>query len=534
MPNTQLPHIKLKPYYKTTKQVTKKHWDVIVIGSGIAGMSCAASLAKQGKKVLIVEQHYLPGGFTHCFSRKGYTWDVGVHAISEVKQRDVPGRLLNWLTDNGIKWNSLGDPYDRFYYPDGFKIGFPDSKKKFIDELKNKFPDEHQVIDQYVKLISKAVNECKPFFIFKTLSKSLDQKLSKLYYKLKTNWWAKSTQDVLDSLTDNKKLKAVLVAQWGYHGSIPKESSFGIHALVVRSFWYGAYYPVGGSDEFAINLLKPVLKSGGQTIVRAPVKELLIKDQQCIGIQLESGEQYFAKHIISAAGAKNSINGILPASYQQSSWAKEINTIPSSPSYICLNLGFKGDIKKAGASSQNCWFNETYDMNQQHWDLTKDNSEAPIIYVSFPSLKDPNYDPGTEQKHTGECVTFVDWESFEKWKATKRGKRTADYQEFKKDIQNRIQTQLFKHMPELKKYLDYAELSTPLSAQFFTRANKGSIYGLESSPKRYTCSALRTKTPIKNFYLTGIDIATLGVMGGLISGLLTAATIDKRLYRRLL
>src|SRR5690606_10794606 len=56
-------------------------WDTVVIGSGMGGMTTAALLAKLGEKVLVLEQHYVPGGFTHTFTRKGYTWDVGVHAV---------------------------------------------------------------------------------------------------------------------------------------------------------------------------------------------------------------------------------------------------------------------------------------------------------------------------------------------------------------------------------------------------------------------------------------------------------------------
>ncbi len=51
-------------------------WDYIVIGSGMGGMTAAAILAKLKKRVLVLEQHYVPGGFTHMFKRPGYTWDV--------------------------------------------------------------------------------------------------------------------------------------------------------------------------------------------------------------------------------------------------------------------------------------------------------------------------------------------------------------------------------------------------------------------------------------------------------------------------
>src|SRR4051812_45500356 len=69
-------------------------WDYVVVGSGMGGMTCAALLAKLGRRVLVLEQHYVPGGFTHTFKRKRWTWDVGVHAVGEVTERAVLGRIL--------------------------------------------------------------------------------------------------------------------------------------------------------------------------------------------------------------------------------------------------------------------------------------------------------------------------------------------------------------------------------------------------------------------------------------------------------
>ena len=88
-----------RPRRDWSTKIPPGRWDYIVIGSGMGGMTTAALLAKLGKRVLVLEQHYVPGGFTHAFKRKSWEWDVGVHAVGEVTRHSMTGRLLDKLTD---------------------------------------------------------------------------------------------------------------------------------------------------------------------------------------------------------------------------------------------------------------------------------------------------------------------------------------------------------------------------------------------------------------------------------------------------
>lgn len=513
---------------------TNKNWDVIVIGSGMGGMACAAALSKYGRRVLLIEQHYVAGGFTHTFSRKGFTWDVGVHCIGEMGEKDLPGKILRWLSDDGIKMQSLGKIYETFHFPGDFTITFPDTWREFKQNLIERFPHEKMGIEKYFDLIWKVSNSSKIFFAGKSLPLWADECLNKITRGKNRKWWELKTRDVIASLVADEKLKTVLTGQWGYYGSTPSESSFAIHALTIRHFWNGGYYPVDGSKTFADHLLKVIEKAGGQCLLRAPVDTILTKNNKAIGVRLQDGQEFFAKKTVSAAGARATVEKLVSEKYRNSTWGQNILKIKQSPPHICLHLGFHGDIIKAGATVSNQWFFDTWSNEDAYWNVNDPNSTADVLYMSFPSLKDPHHNPGPENAHTGEVVTFVPWEQFEQWQDTRRGKRTPEYRDFKKSIEDRLMAQLKKRVPELMKLVVFQELSTPLSTTFFTRAPQGAIYGLEATPQRFLTKTLRTRTPIKNLYLAGGDVATLGITGALVGGILAATNIEPRVISKLL
>lgn len=509
------------------------NYDAIIIGSGMGGMSCASALALSGKKVLVLEQHYVAGGMTHTFKRKQFEWDVGVHALGEMADNRLPGKLINWLSQGKLKMNPYGFPYETFIFPEGYKFEYPNDPKLFKQKLIDEFPNEKEAIERYFVVINEIGKTAKNHFAGRLLSPFCESMVSPIL-KRKFNKWANRTvKDVMDEFFNDSKLKSILCGQWGYYGAPPSTASFFIHAITTRHFWEGAYYPEGTSKTMAETILASVNENGGDVLVKTKVEELLFEGDKVIGVKTNKGE-FFAPIVISAVGAMATVDRLVPSKFQNQKWVKDIQALEQTPCHLCLYLGFEGDIKELGATESNQWWCETWNFENTHWNLDED--EAPVLYTSFPSLKDPKHQVFKDgvPLHTGEVVTFVKYEDFKKWEGTRVGRRGDDYKAFKKSIEEKMMAQITKHLPKLMEKCVYHELSTPLSTTHFCEAPKGAIYGLMPTPQRWNTKALRPKTPIKGLYMTGADIGTLGVVGALVGGVLTAASIEKSVAKRMM
>jgi all-trans-retinol 13,14-reductase len=366
----------------------------------------------------------------------------------------------------------------------------------------------------------------KGYYLSRLASGPAARVVDRLLVRQARRFFRENTAAVLEEITDDPKLRAVLASQWGYYGSTPAHSSFAIQALVTKHFQWGGFYPVGGSKRIARELLQTVADGGGWTAIRADVDRILVEDGSAVGVRLGSGEEIRAARVVSGAGVMSTVKRLLPEGVAGARWARSIASLRPAPAHVCLYLGFEGDIREAGAGSANKWFYETWDVETEGWDCDDPDSRAPILYCSFPSLKDPEHDPGPKPRHTGEVVTFVPFESFAEWQDERWKKRGEAYDAKKKDLESRLLAQFLEHMPGLEKMVRYHELSTPVSTQHFTRPMLGSIYGIEPTPERFDNPWLRPKSPIDGLYFSGSEVATVGVVGAMMGGVLAAASAE--------
>ena len=502
-------------------------FDAIVIGSGMGGLSTAAFLSRAGRKVLVLERHYAMGGFTHTFRRKAYEWDVGVHYVGEFhREGTLPRLLFDDISNGRLEWAPMPANYDRLVFPD-HEYNFIAGRERFVAELSREFPSEGHAIARYVEIVDDVYAAAMKFFQHKALPSFLAPLTRPFLCREFFKYSDRTTLTALRRLTDDPKLIGVLAGQWGAYGLPPAESSFGIHGIVASHYLGGAAYPIGGAGNIARSILPTIECAGGTLLVAAEVEEVLIRENRAIGIRMRSGHEILAPVVISDAGAANTF-GKLVGGETRSRLGLEakLAELRPSASHICLYVGLAEPAGRLGLQATNRWIYPSYD-HDGNVRAFEENSDAPlpVVYISFPSAKDPTWNERHGETATLEVISFAPYEWFRHWEDERWKKRGESYEELKERYSARLLEALYEHVPEVKGKVDCHELSTPLSTKHFANYARGEIYGVSFTPERFRLRWLAPRTPIGGLYLTGQDAVAHGVVGTLYSGLVAASAV---------
>ncbi|XP_072550131.1 all-trans-retinol 13,14-reductase-like [Salminus brasiliensis] len=525
--------------------------DAIVVGSGIGGLGIAVLLAKVGKKVLVLEQHDRAGGCCHTFSEKGFEFDVGIHYIGDLLEHRPLRCISDQLTNGQLQWEPLDNPFDEVVLgPPENRRFYPiySGKNRFPQELKKCFPGEEKAIDEFMRLVKKcgynvwmmAVLKLIPAPVAKFLVYTGLINLLSYFFR----YGPRSLAEVVNGLTQNKDLRAVLCYIFGTYGNIPKEASFSMHSLLFCHYMPGAWYPKGGASEIAYHMIPIIEKAGGAVLVRAPVNRILLNDaNEAIGVSVMKGNEEVHLHapmIISDAGIFNTYQKLLPKEVQtKPAIQKQLSMVKHGEGGLSIFLGLDGSKEELGLEAKNYWiFSENNVDELMEGYMKKDRDEGmrnvPLIFIASPSAKDPTWEQRMPGKSTLSLVSFAPYSWFEQWKDDKVTNRAADYKELKETLMNSILELVYQMYPKTKDRIEYMDAGTPITNQHYIAAPKGEIYGVDHGTARFSaefCISMRPQTPIKNLFLTGQDLFSCGYAGALAGAMICGSVIlNRNLY----
>ncbi|NXA91032.1 RETST reductase, partial [Melanocharis versteri] len=473
----------------------------------------------------------------------------GIHYVGQMQEGSLMRFLVDQLTDGQLEWAQLPATYDAVVLGDpqgaGKTYHIHAGKQEYFRRLKEHFPGEAAAIDEFQRLVKSAGRGVMLLAILKMLPRFLAWLLvrSGLLPRLCpfSRLASCSLKEVVDGLTSNPELRAVLSYMFPTYGVLPSKASFSMHSILVSHFLHGAWYPKGGAGEIAFHTIPVIRKAGGNVFGKAPVQRILLDPQgRACGVSVKKGQDLvdiFAPVIISDAGIFNTYEKLLPAEARAlPEIQSQLSMVTHGEGGFTVFVGLSGSREELGLQPINYFMfpgNDLDGMMKRYMASSREEAanNIPLLFVTSPSAKDPAWEMRYPGKSTLAIVTFARYEWFEEWKDKQVHKRGDDYEDLKKTFVDAIMQTVFKLYPRIEGRIEYLSGGTPLTNQYYIASPRGQFYGADHGIPRLQAEAIaavRAETAVPNLYLTGQDLCLEGFMGALQGAMICASTVLKR------
>ncbi|WP_017316286.1 phytoene desaturase family protein [Mastigocladopsis repens] len=493
--------------------------DVIVIGSGIGGLTAAALLARYGKRVIVCESHIMPGGAAHSFRRRGFEFDsgpsfycglTGERSLNPVKQvLDVLGEALEAVSY---------DPLGQYHFPEAI---FPvyGNADRYFEEIAKITP---QGAREFLRFEERLLPLYEAMKGIPTLALRTDWQLipvlvgrylpSLLKMLPHLSLIQASVGNVMDATVQDPwvrrliDLECFLLSGLKAHGTIAPEVAF----MLGERSRTGVEYPIGGSGAIVKALVRGLERWGGKLLLGYHVEQILVETlhatslRKVVGVQLTNGEILKAPIVISNASIWDTYTKLLNPNDLPSSYRQAALETPTVDSFMHLHLG----IRAKGLENVTGHHVVVHDTSK---DITVPGNTC---MISIPSVWDATLAPhGHHVIHAYTLETYAGWE------------RNDGYEQKKKEKAQTLYRALERIIPDITERVVLELIGTPLTHAHYLRRYRGT-YGpaIEAGQGMFPGS----HTPIRGLYRVG-DSTTpgIGVPAVAASGILCANTLVK-------
>lgn len=489
---------------------------VVIIGSGLGGLSCGVVLAKNGYDVTVLEQSSQVGGCLQCFTRRGAKFETGMHFVGSAAPGQTLDRLMRYLElDRDITLSPLDTAGYDVVSLGGRRYRFANGREAFLRQMGEYFPSQRDNLRRYYDLVEHIANASS---------------LHTLRYDdgnaaLTTEYNLRSIDEVLGEVVTDPVLADVLVGNLPLYAAERGKTPFATHAFIMDFYNQSAYRFVGGSDTVAQSLHRTIERLGGRVLTRSRATRIVCDDSRATGVEVGGDRLLPADYVISDAHPMRTLE-LLDTHLIRPAFRHRITAIPQTVGSFSVYLHFRrGTVPYMNANyyayeGTTPWGCECY---------TGEDWPKGFLYMHFCQEAHPVY------ADTGVILSYMRWDDVARWAGTRVGRRGADYEDFKQRKADLLLTALERHFPGIRQHIDSYYTSTPLTYRDYTGTEGGSMYGIAKDVAMGAAYRVPQRTKVPNVLQTGQNINSHGMLGVLVGTVVTCGELltTRTLYEQI-
>ncbi len=489
--------------FPTGKNTAKSEteFDAVVIGAGLGGLSCAAAFARQGFKPLVLEQHYVPGGYASAFKRPGgFVFDVSLHSTTVGERNGIHNLIPGFPEIKDVEFVPHPSLY-RAIFPDHDYRVPQRNLKKYIEMLVGYFPEEKQGIEGIFEDMSGLSGDINKYSQAggQVDMSTFPKEFPYLFRNHNRTWGA-----LVDTRIKNLKLKAIISSLWGYYGLPPSKLSCLYYALPTIGYLQeGGYYPKGTSQKMSDAFVKFIEDRGGKVMLKTRVEKILTEDHTAYGVKVEDGTEFKGKVVVSNANAFDTFLKMTDEKDYLKDYLAGFERYSVSLSCFQVFLGLKKDlVEEVGIKDSEIFYGAGYDDDAAYKAFLEADVENSGYGLMLYDNVYKGYSP--EGKNTVNILLLQGYDHWEKYEADyKKGNKKAYRAEKERMAEILIKKVEETVLPGLSEAIEVKEIGTPLTNWRYTLNYRGAIYGWDQTLNNTGPNRVPHSTPIKDLYLAG-------------------------------